>query len=54
MTDDVVEIGICPLCNKPMKSLSYPEAVEFHGQTVHSKCAAEAAGDNPQRSNSYT
>jgi hypothetical protein len=54
MADDVVEIRICSLCEKPMKSLFPPDAVEFQGETVHSKCAAEAAGDNPQQSNSYT
>jgi hypothetical protein len=53
MGENVVEMGICPLCNKPMNS-AHPDAVDFNGQLVHLDCDTLALDRQQQNNNSYT
>jgi pyruvate-ferredoxin/flavodoxin oxidoreductase len=39
--DDVIDLGICPICEKTLK-LSYPDAANINGLIVHATCAAKA------------
>jgi len=39
--DDVIDMGICPLCEQILR-LAYPDAVDVGGHIVHAACAAKA------------
>jgi hypothetical protein len=39
--DDVIDLGICPICEKTLK-LAYPDAADVNGLIVHTTCAAKA------------
>jgi hypothetical protein len=39
--DDVIDLGICPICEKTLK-LAYPDAADVNGLIVHTTCVAKA------------
>jgi hypothetical protein len=38
--DDVIDLGICPICEKTLK-LAYPDAADVNGLIVHTTCVAK-------------